>query len=50
VDNLQAILLGDRIAAKLALRTHLKPLALSPKDTPDGPVYLVEGNLDLFQV
>jgi site-specific DNA recombinase len=47
-SELETILQGDRAAAKQALRTHFRPLVLAPKDTPDGPVFTVEGNLDLF--
>jgi hypothetical protein len=47
-SELETILQGDRAAAKRALRTHFRPLVLSPKETPDGPVFAVEGNLDLF--
>jgi hypothetical protein len=47
-SELEMILLGDRAAAKQALRTHFRPLVLAPKETPDGPVFTVEGNLDLF--
>jgi site-specific DNA recombinase len=46
--ELETILLGDRAAAKQALLTHFRPLVLAPKQTPDGPVFTVEGNLDLF--
>ena len=46
--DLQKILLRDRAAAKQALLTHFRPLVLSPKYTPDGPVFTVEGNMDLF--
>jgi DNA invertase Pin-like site-specific DNA recombinase len=47
-SELQTILLGDRMAAKEALRTHFRPLVLAPKESPDGPVFTVEGSLDLF--
>ena len=47
-SELETILLGDRAAAKQALRTHFRPLVLTPKETPDGPVFTVEGNMDLF--
>ena len=46
--NLETILIGDRVAAKQALRTHFKPLVLLPKQTDEGPLYVVEGGLDLF--
>ena len=47
-SELETILLGDRAAAKQALRTHFRPLVLAPKETPDGPVFTVEGNMDLL--
>jgi len=47
-SKLKSLLLGDPAAAKLALQTHFKPLVLSPKDTPDGPNFTVEGGFDLF--
>lgn len=49
-DNLKSVLLGDRSAAKLALRTHFKPLILSPQKAENGPVFRVEGSFDLFLV
>jgi site-specific DNA recombinase len=47
-SNLKSVLLSDRDAAKLAIRTHFKPLILSPKETENGPVLKVEGSFDLF--
>jgi site-specific DNA recombinase len=47
-SRLEPLLLGDRAAAKQALRAHFNPLVLAPKETPDGPVFSVEGTLDLF--
>ena len=47
-EDLHSVLLGDRAAAKQALRTHVRPLVLSPKQEPDGPVFHVDGNMDLF--
>jgi hypothetical protein len=47
-SNLKSVLLGDRGAAKLALRMHFKPLILSPKETEKGPVLSVHGSFDLF--
>ena len=46
--KLESVLLGDRVAAKQALRTHFKPLVLAPKETSDGAVFTVEGTFDLF--
>ena len=42
------MLFNDRETAKPALRRHFKPLILTPKETSDGPVYYVEGVMDLF--
>jgi site-specific DNA recombinase len=47
-ERLKSVLLQDRATAKLALRTHFKPLVLTPKATLTGPVYSVEGVFDLF--
>lgn len=47
-DRLLSVLLNDRATAKLALRTHFKPLVLTPKETLNGPAYSVEGVMDLF--
>jgi hypothetical protein len=47
-NNLSALLLGDRTAAKQAIRTYFKPLVLAPKETPNGRVFTVEGTFDLF--
>jgi site-specific DNA recombinase len=46
--NLESVLMGDRHAAKQALRAHFKPLVLAPKETIDGPIFMVQGTLDLF--
>ena len=37
---------GERPVAKQALRTHSRPLVLSPKETPEGPVFTVQGNME----
>jgi len=47
-EELKSVLLQDRAAAKLALRTHFKPLVLSAKEPRDGPVFTVEGGFDPF--
>jgi hypothetical protein len=47
-SGIKSLLLGDRGAAKLALRTYFKPLILLPKETENGPVLSVEGSFDLF--
>jgi hypothetical protein len=46
--DLKSILLSDPKRAKIALRNHFKPLVLSPKLRPDGPVYSAEGTFDLL--
>ena len=46
--DLEAVLLGDRKAAKQALRTHINPLVLTPKSSESGPVYHVTGDFDVF--
>jgi hypothetical protein len=42
------VIQGDPAAAKLALRTHLRPLIITPKETPEGPLLAVNGTMDLF--
>ena len=49
-SRIELVLLGNREAAKQALRTHFKPLVLSPKETPDGPVFTVQGGWICFLV
>lgn len=47
-QELQTLLLGDRMAAKQVLRSHMNPMVLTPTETEEGPVFKVEGELDLF--
>jgi hypothetical protein len=47
-QELCSVLMGDRRAAKQALRDHFKPLVLAPKQTDEGPVFTVEGTMGLF--
>jgi hypothetical protein len=47
-QELEASLVGDPVTAKLALRNHMNPLILTPRETTDGPVFDVKGEMDLF--
>lgn len=47
-DNLKSVLLGDRVVAKRVLNHLVHELLLTPKNTPDGPVYIVQGDINLF--
>jgi hypothetical protein len=46
--DLEEMLLGSPEEAKLALRTHLRPLVLAPTEAPDRPLLTVSGTVDLF--
>jgi site-specific DNA recombinase len=46
--DLQTSLKADVLIAKQTLRRHLRPLLLTPKHTPAGPVFEVTGDLNLF--
>lgn len=46
--NFTEMLRGDIGVAKLALAKHLQKIVLSPKETPEGPVYDVAGDIDFF--
>jgi site-specific DNA recombinase len=46
--DLEDILLGSPEDAKLALRTHVRPLVLTPIESPEGPLLRVSGTVDLF--
>jgi site-specific DNA recombinase len=48
VLDLTAVLRSDVPAARRALANHIRKLALSPKETPDGPMLEVSGDVDLF--
>ncbi|HEV2323755.1 MAG TPA: recombinase family protein [Terracidiphilus sp.] len=40
-NNISSLVLAEPVAAKHALRTHFRPIVLMPKQTPDGPVFVV---------
>ncbi len=47
--DLQGVLRADITAARQALAKHIKrKLVLTPKETLDGPVLEVSGDMDLF--
>ncbi len=46
--DLEEILMGSPEDAKVALRTHVRPLLLAPIESPDGPLLRVSGIVDLF--
>lgn len=46
--DLTSVLRSDVPTARAALAKHLEKLVLTPKDTPDGPVFEVSGDVDLF--
>jgi len=46
--NIAALLEGDPEQTKLELRKRVATLVLEPKNTPDGPVYEVTGDIRLF--
>ena len=46
--NFQALLAGDRVVAKQALRDHIDHLVLTPRHTPEGDVIEVSGDVNLF--
>jgi hypothetical protein len=43
------ILAGDAAIAREQLRRRITKLILTPKQTPDGPVFEVAGDVSLFQ-
>jgi hypothetical protein len=46
--DLTAVLRSDVPIARQALANHLQKLVLTPKETPDGQVLAVSGDVDLF--
>ena len=46
--DLQAVLRADVTEARQALAKHIEKLVLTPKETLDGPVLEVSGDVDLF--
>ena len=46
--DLQGVLRADVTAARQALAKHIEKLVLTPKETLDGPVLEVSGDVDLF--
>ncbi len=47
VTRLRSLLRHDFTKARTALMSHVKPLVLTPQESPDGPLYAVSGNIDL---
>lgn len=46
--DLSAIVVGDPVSARNTLARHIQGLVLTPKESADGPVYEVSGDVDLF--
>jgi site-specific DNA recombinase len=46
--DLTAVLRSDAATARRALAHHVQKLVLTPKETPDGQVLAVSGDVDLF--
>jgi hypothetical protein len=47
-DNFVELLRGDPQLAKEAIQRHVRKLVLKPKQTAEGPVFEVAGDIDLF--
>ena len=48
MTDLKTILRADAITAREVLSRHIQRLVLTPKGTPEGPVFGVSGDVDLF--
>lgn len=48
VSELRTLLCGDVDTARKALAKHVEKLVLTPKETPDGPVFEVTGDVEVF--
>ena len=46
--DLRALVHADITAARTALAKHIAEIVLTPKQSPEGPVYEVSGDVDLF--
>jgi site-specific DNA recombinase len=46
--DLQSVLKGDVAAARRTLANHIEKLILTPKETPEGALLEVSGDIDLF--
>ena len=46
--DLQSVLQGDPLLGREILAKHIRELVLTPRQTPDGPVFDVTGDIDLF--
>jgi hypothetical protein len=46
--ELRTVLRADVDRAREALAKHIKKLVLTPKDTPQGPVFEVSGDVEVF--
>ena len=46
--ELRTLLRGDVERARQALAKHIEKLVLTPKETPEGPVFEVSGDVDVF--
>ena len=46
--DLGEILRADVTSARRALAKHVQKLVLTPQEIPDGPVFEVSGDVDLF--
>jgi hypothetical protein len=47
-DNFAALLRADPLIAGRTLRQHITKLVLTPRQTADGPVFEVTGDVNLF--
>ena len=46
--DLRTLVHADITAARTALAKHIAEIVLTPKQSPEGPVYEVSGDVDLF--
>jgi site-specific DNA recombinase len=46
--ELRTVLRADVDRARLAMAKHIKKLVLTPKETPEGPVFEVSGDVEVF--